>query len=222
VGDSIALIRRKFASADASHRLKLAEQILEYAPIQNLPFIERLVMSHPDTNVSNRIGIQETMEVLAELPASTDLVAYSRNAGSDLGVSESFSNSQVGNFQIASPLLISAQCLLPVLNNYLPTRSVVQSHRSPIEILKMASVYDFCMHLFEMQRILLYFQVEASKSDRGENRCLVLASKPSLRVTTESLKPAFSTLSLMVKIFEDLRDWLVSRNYMIAEDEVYC
>src|SRR5436190_21308210 len=97
VGDSIALIRRKFASSDASHRLKLAEQILEYAPIQNLPFIERLVMSHPDTNVSNRIGIQETMEVLAELPASTDLVAYSRNAGSDLGVSESFSNSQVGN-----------------------------------------------------------------------------------------------------------------------------
>src|SRR5437762_104455 len=97
VGDLLALIRRKFMSADAPHRLKLAEQILEYAPIQNLPFIQRLLKSHPDRNISNQIGIQETMEVLAELPASADLIAYSRNAGFDLGVSESFSNSQVGN-----------------------------------------------------------------------------------------------------------------------------
>lgn len=77
------------------------------------------------------------------------------------------------------------------------------------------------MRLFEMQKILLNFQVEASLSIRGENRALILAAKRLSKVTNDLLKPAFSTLSLMRKISEDLRDWLLSRSYMTAEDEVY-
>jgi hypothetical protein len=108
-----------------------------------------------------------------------------------------------------------------MLNDHLPTRFILDSNRFRTQIATMASLYDLCMRLFEMQRILLNFQIEAAMSCRGENRPLILASKQSSRVTNESLKPAFSTLSLMRKISEDLRDWLISRKYMTAEDEVY-
>lgn len=77
------------------------------------------------------------------------------------------------------------------------------------------------MRLFEMQKILLNFQVEASLNIRGENRALILAEKQSSKVTNELHKPAFSTLSLMRKISKDLREWILSRSYMTAEDEVY-
>ena len=112
LGDSLALIRKKFMSMSPQHRLKLAEQIPEYTPIQNLPLFERLFKSHPDTDISNRIELQKTIEILAELPATADLIGYSQNAGSDLGISESFSNSQVGNLpSIMSPF--ADKCIVP-------------------------------------------------------------------------------------------------------------
>jgi hypothetical protein len=106
VGDSLALMRRKFMSARPQHRLKLAEQIPEYTPIQNLPLMQRFFKSCPDTDVFNRIEIQKTLGILAELPATADLIVYSKSAGSDLGVSESFFNSQVGTYLQISVLLL--------------------------------------------------------------------------------------------------------------------
>lgn len=112
VGDSLAFMRRNFMSASPQHRLKLAEQIPEYTPIQSLPLLQRLFKSHPDTDLSNRIEIQKTIEILAELLATDDLIMYSQNAGSDLGVAESFSNSQVGDLSlIISPF--TDKCIVP-------------------------------------------------------------------------------------------------------------
>jgi hypothetical protein len=93
-------------SASPQHRLKLAEQVPEYAPIQNLPLIQRLFKSFPDPDFSNRIEIQKVIEILSELPATADLIVYSQNAGSDLGVSESFSNSQVGDLPLNISLVL--------------------------------------------------------------------------------------------------------------------
>lgn len=112
VGDSLALIRWKFMSASPQHRLKLAEQVPEYTPIQNLPMIQRLFKSFPDTDFSNRIEIQKALEIISELPAAADLIVYSQNAGWDLGVSESFSNSQVGDL-LLNISLCTDNCIVP-------------------------------------------------------------------------------------------------------------
>lgn len=112
VGDSFAFVRRNFMSANLQHRLKHAEQIPEYTPIQSLPLMQRLFKSHPDTDLSSLIEIQKTFEILAELLATDDLIMYSKNAGSNLGVVESFSNSQVCDLSlIMSPF--TDKCVVP-------------------------------------------------------------------------------------------------------------
>jgi hypothetical protein len=71
-----------------------------------------------------------------------------------------------------------------------------------------------------MRMILDRFEDEASKGNPGESRPLILASRRSTRNLADTPQPAFSSLSLLRCIFEELRKWIVTRRYGSAEDEV--
>jgi hypothetical protein len=83
-----------------------------------------------------------------------------------------------------------------------------------------SEVYDFCMRLSNMQKVLSTFQDLASKANREETRALILASKKSVKTPNAAVKPANSALRLLHKVVEEVRAWLNARGYLSATAKV--
>jgi len=90
-----------------------------------------------------------------------------------------------------------------------------------VPISKTGPLYDLCMRHSEMRRNLLHIQNEADRSNQGETRALVLAAKKQSRDINNTVQPAASTLSLLQKLFHELKSWLLSKGYLVLDDKVY-
>jgi hypothetical protein len=81
-------------------------------------------------------------------------------------------------------------------------------------------VYDLCMTLSSMQKLLSQFQEEALKVSRDETRALILVSKKSVKAITPALEPAQSALRLLQEIVNELKSWLCTRGYLYTTKTV--
>ena len=70
-----------------------------------------------------------------------------------------------------------------------------------------------------MQTTLFVLQQDAQNATRTEVRALVLAHKTAKAVIAP-LKPALATVSLLQKVCEGMRAWLLARSYLVCEEEV--
>jgi hypothetical protein len=85
----------------------------------------------------------------------------------------------------------------------------------------MASVYDVCIYLCNIQEQLTTLEGEALRGNGVESLSLILGSKASRKVDMEALQPALSLLSILRSVPNDVASWLYVRSYINAQDDVF-
>jgi len=80
------------------HSQKFTQQLLEYTPIQALPFLERWIRSNEAVPDSYRVGLRQALEVVAKGPLAKDFVTFLYEICGHLDLSHSFADSQVRHF----------------------------------------------------------------------------------------------------------------------------
>ena len=90
------LFRDKPQSWPLENQVKFAGQLLEYARIQSLEYLQRWVKSYFSAqSAPSRLQLQDHLDILAGLPVTEDLISYTRTASSAIGLTNSFADSQV-------------------------------------------------------------------------------------------------------------------------------
>lgn len=92
---AFTLFCEKPESWPVESQIKFAGQLLEYVPIQSLPYLKRWLNSNfpPHAQATFQMGF--ILELLMELPAKNDLISYTHIASSDIGLTRLFADSQV-------------------------------------------------------------------------------------------------------------------------------
>jgi hypothetical protein len=92
------LFREKPELWPFENQVKFAGQLLEYAPIQSLEYLQRWVKSYfSSQSAPSRLQLQDHLDTLAGLPVTEDLISYTRTASSAIGLTKSFADSQVSH-----------------------------------------------------------------------------------------------------------------------------
>lgn len=97
VQDVAALLVGNKTSESAAYHVKFVGQILEYAPIQTIPYLQRWLESNVDVGRAHLIGFREILKELMTLPTVKDTIAFMENA-----LSNSFRRSSIDS-QVETP-----------------------------------------------------------------------------------------------------------------------
>src|SRR5579859_2644590 len=137
---SIQLLQ--FGSTDSG---KLTDQLLEYAPIQSITYLQNWLKSNATT--TNTLALLAKLELLTSLPVASDLVSYTHLISAEVGMPGSFADSQVDILFFHA----KSQNLLPLLNDCLPSNTIsIGSTTKATDAWRLANIYDLCVHLSNM------------------------------------------------------------------------
>ena len=96
VAETVGLSR--FEESDSSFQTrKFAQQLLEYSPIQTLPYLQRWITSYSALAYPYQVVLKDTLKVVTEGPVAKSFIADLKRICAHLGLSYSFAGSQVRN-----------------------------------------------------------------------------------------------------------------------------
>jgi len=82
----------------AFNKTTIAEQILEYMPLQSMPYLRRWLKANGSNPELSQEILKSSLEIFADLSVVADFIDCAQVVCGNLGMGKSFIKSQVSNF----------------------------------------------------------------------------------------------------------------------------